>query len=445
MLTYIAAKYTEYENLRAIIEGKAPPHEKSKSKSQAKSKARKRSDSSHQPPQTPSKKRVMAVVETPRHNKQNEEEDVLNPTPQQPKLLMLGPTPQKNGIFISMINQLPPETPFQTKRSSRQVLGEVPNNASTSIPLTPSKKSPSGAEFTTPSKVANTPVENSNSTRTPMSSGRRFLLGHFATPGKRKRPEAEQSTPESIKRFRTPAFFRAYTMPEALEPVEEEEQDEARERRPRSFGLPGLRRPFLKTLSSMIKERKKEAQAEEQDREREEMDRLDEEEDLLRELEDDMEAAINGGGDLDRDGFLDNDVARELNEIDKAEDEAAEKSGFIRRVFKKRGLKRQTRRVISRFHEYSLGLELTDLVRPTRNVPNPTTEEPEHEESNDESGSEHDEDDALIDTIPAKKSTKEPVKAPAKSTKKGPDRNNYRRLKIKSKNSKGKGRFGRRR
>lgn len=85
-------------------------------------------------------------------------------------------------------------------------------------------------------------------------------------------------------------------------------------------------------------------------------------------------------------------------------------------------------------------------MRPVRNVPKPDVEDPEVEESNDESASEHDGDEALVGPSPTKKAPKEPTEAPGKkSTKKGPDRNNYRRLKIKSKSSTGKGRFGRRR
>lgn len=116
----------------------------------------------------------------------------------------------------------------------------------------------------------------------------------------------------------------------------------------------------MKTLSSMIRERKMEVQAEEDEREREEMDKLDEEESLLRELEEDMYMAPTrfGEGDLDREGFLENDVRGELSEIEKAEDEAAEKTGFVRKVFKKKGLKRQTRRSNSMFCKRGIGTKL---------------------------------------------------------------------------------------
>jgi hypothetical protein len=237
---------------------------------------------------------------------------------------MLGPTPQKNGIFIGIFDHLPAETPSH----ERTALSEVNINAPA-----------------TPSKIAATPeFERSKFSRTPMSEGRRFLLDQFVTPRKRKRQEEEQDrTPSSIaKRFMTPAFFRQYTQP--LETVEEEES-------PKSRPLPG-RRPFLKTLSSMIKEIR---DAEEE--------KADADLDVLHELEDDERSGAveakkisktssktdidTKPSDLDRDGFRESDVGAELNEINEAEQAEAEKSGIVKKIWKKKGLKRQTRRVNS--------------------------------------------------------------------------------------------------
>lgn len=112
-----------------------------------------------------------------------------------------------------------------------------------------------------------------------MSSGRRFLLDQFVTPRKRKAEEEGDGTPSSIaKRFATPAFFRQYMVPTAIESVVETQEEEEVVRR-----VP--RKPLLKTLSVMIREIREGKEKEVKRVEREEEDRLDEELEMLREVE----------------------------------------------------------------------------------------------------------------------------------------------------------------
>jgi hypothetical protein len=315
--TATAAKYKEYENLRALLGGKALPHT-------SKDQKRKRS-AKEDAPKTPSK-RAAKTISTPGQQKPQItlDNNPIENTPPAPRPVMLGPTPQKNGIFIGIFDHLPAETPSH----ERTALSEVNINAPA-----------------TPSKIAATPeFERSKYTRTPMSEGRRFLLDQFVTPRKRKQQEEEQErTPSSIaKRFMTPAFFRQYTQP--LDTISEET--------PKPRPLPG-RRPFLKTLSSMIKEIR---DAEEE--------KADADLDVLRDLENDEKSGdpeakeISNASfkevetkpaDLDRDGFKESDVEAEINEINEAEQAEAEKSGIFKKIWKKKGLKRQTKRINSAF------------------------------------------------------------------------------------------------
>jgi hypothetical protein len=308
-----AVKYKEYEKIRALLSGEVPPHTKDRTRKRKEPVA----------PTTPSK-RITKANSTPTHQKLQDGPDNLavETTPQQPKPLMLGPTPQKNGIFVGIFDQLSTQTP----QSERTALTEVNIN----VPATPSKTSPPD-------------YERSKFTRTPMSEGRRFLLDQFITPRKRKRQHEEQErTPSSIaKRFMTPAFFKQYAEP--LEAVAEEEM-------PMPKDLPGKRPPFLKTLSSMIKELR-----------HAEQDRLDDDLQLLNELEADQTyksvqadnpskpscIVVENRGDLDKDGFIESDVQADLQEVNEAEAAEAQKSGMFRKLWKKKGQKRQTRRVKS--------------------------------------------------------------------------------------------------
>ena len=239
---------------------------------------------------------------------------------------MLGPTPQKNGIFIGMFDTISVQTP--THR--RSALAEVDDNL-----------------VHTPSKLAATPSSrDSKLQKTPMSEGKRFYLDQYMTP---RQPKGRDKTPSSLsKKYLTPAFFGKYR--EVPSDLPGEEASEPRR-------APWKRPKFMRTLSSMINDLKKEDEIVEED------EAFDEEMMVLREIEEEeeenpgnasLQARKTDGEPLlesaamDRDGFVASDTREDPAPQDKAEESAKQPS----RAFKKKGQKRQTRRVksMSAFH-----------------------------------------------------------------------------------------------
>jgi hypothetical protein len=214
--------------------------------------------------------------------------------------------------------------PSGTPSKRRAVLADVELN----VLQTPSRKAQGPASETSQESRA-------RGERTPLSAGKRFMLNQFVTP--KKRDLEEEGTPSSTFRgLATPAFLRRGNVLGAI--------DETDETTPRP--APWKRRGLGRSLSSMIQAMKKD-----------EDDQLDEEADIMREMEleeagivmpkkpkvpeiqvDDSQAAMPLGPD------------RGL-ETDEDEDEEPElgRDGLPRKVWKKKGLKRQTRRVISEF------------------------------------------------------------------------------------------------
>lgn len=233
---------------------------------------------------------------------------------------MIGPTPQRDGIVLGLFDLLPADTP--SKR--RSVLAEVVPN----VLQTPSKS--------TAKAESETSLESgARGERTPQSTGKRFMLDRFVTPKKRRLGDGTGvGTPtSSLKGFSTPAFLRRNT---SLDVVDEE--DEATPR-----PAPWKRRGLGRSLSSMIQSMK---QAEE--------DRLDEEAELMREFEMEAEGIVVAKkGKLEKVLVGDSQVVMPLGpdkglESDE-DDEKENEDGAGRRVWKKKGLKRQTRRVISEY------------------------------------------------------------------------------------------------
>jgi hypothetical protein len=266
-------------------------------------------------------------VSTPKKSiPQDLEGPAVDFTPPPPKPTMIGPTPQKDGIFIGIFDNLPAVTPSR----NRTILGDADINTAH-----------------TPSKVLATPEHihtQARHSRTPMSVGKRFMLDQYVTPGKRK--ATEEGTPSTLsKRFMTPAFLRRDTS--VLEVVAEDEIESPRAQRS------GWQRPIImRSLSSMIKSLRQE-----------EDEQLDEDLDLLREMEDDGESGgqittsaversslksrdsgVGFDQELDNEGFLNYDVGEELKQVQAAEAAEAEETGQPKRVWKKRGQKRQTKR-----------------------------------------------------------------------------------------------------
>lgn len=334
-------------------------------------------------------------------------------------------------------------------------MGDVELN----ILQTPSRKSQEAASETSLESRA-------RGERTPVSVGKRFMLNQFVTPKKRKMEE--EGTPSSTTRgLATPAFLRRGNLLGAI--------DEADEATPRP--APWKRRGLGRSLSAMIQAMKKD-----------EDDKLDEEADIMREMEmeeagismppkkprvpqilvEDSQAAMPLGPDRGLEDEEDEDEEPELGP-----------DGKPRRVWKKKGLKRQTRRVISK-STYLVLISPTNII-PVR--PNFIKSKPEsalqiHDDSEDDQDkvaetqgnshategidSEDDNSDYASDVSHTpkqrkvqKKKTEEAKDQPKEGGVKTAARKikatahaNFRRLKIKSSTgAKGgaKGKFGRRR
>ena len=271
------------------------------------------------PSETPRRQRVLEKdVQQFEHA---EEELEIEPTPAFIRCA-LGPTPQKNGAVLGIFDMLPAETPSK---------GEVTALVATAalVSATPSK-----ATKRTPSEL--------DLSRTPQSSSKqRFLEAFIATPLKRKREGGEggRQTPSTAKRqYATPAFLqRSFSHSR----IDEASEDCA------ASGPPAKKRGLVRSLSTIIRGLKKQ-----------EEERMDDEWDILNELE------AEGRGEkrppLDREKVLvaDSQAAEmplgpdqgEETQEDSGDDDpgALDANGNPRKVWKKKGLKRQTRRVIMR-------------------------------------------------------------------------------------------------
>lgn len=238
-------------------------------------------------------------------------------SPQGPAFI--GPTPQRDGIVLGLFDNLNAETP--SKR--RIIFGEIEPN----VFQTPTKKDTEAAsEASSASRI--------RGERTPLSITKRNLFNQFVTPKKRKLDE--EGTPSSTLRgLATPAFLRRDN---ALDRIEE-----ADETTPRP--APWKRRSMVRSLSAMIQNMRKD-----------EDDRLDEEADIMRELEMEEEgisAPLKPRvsqvqvGDSQVEMPLGVDRGDSEEEDEEEEEEELGRDGQPRKVWKKKGLKRQTRRTNS--------------------------------------------------------------------------------------------------
>lgn len=237
-------------------------------------------------------------------------------SPQGPAFI--GPTPQRDGIVLGLFDSLNAETP--SKR--RIIFGEIDTN----VFQTPTKKDTEAAsEASSASRI--------RGERTPLSVTKRNLFNQFVTPKKRKLDE--EGTPTSaLKDLATPAFLRRDNVLDRIE--------EADETTPRP--APWKKKGMVRSLSAMIRSMRKD-----------EDDRLDEEADIMRELEMEEEG-IPAPARLrvPQVQVVDSQVVMPLgpdrgseSEDDEGEEELG-RDGQPRRVWKKKGLKRQTRRTNSK-------------------------------------------------------------------------------------------------
>ncbi|GAB7360884.1 hypothetical protein MBLNU230_g0870t1 [Neophaeotheca triangularis] len=310
----IAAKYNHYDFLRgrkAVRYAVQTPTKPAKRRSIENDREALRERPANAVDSTPKKETVKLDVQQP-HRLSPVQEEEPEPTPAFIRHA-LGPTPQKDGQILGIFDLPGSATP------SRKI-GDTPSKPRAEVAGTPTKPSTSS------------PIQL-NLTRTPQSSSKRFYLDAFAgTPLKRKR-EDDHGTPATAKRlFATPTFLRR-SFP--LAPVEEEEESTLRPR--------GKKQPMVRSLSSMIQNMRK--QQEEQ---------LDDEQDIM----DEVEAEARGDSVPSKaasESFVEDSQGVEMplgpdqgppeSDEEEADAGALDANGNPRKVWKKKGLKRQTRRV----------------------------------------------------------------------------------------------------
>ncbi|KAK3699332.1 hypothetical protein LTR37_016484 [Vermiconidia calcicola] len=447
----ISAKYAEYSRLRRPAPKPTSTPEKPR-----------RPKSARADGEALKERAANRVTATPKKEAKNtksahEEElpDVIEePTPACIRCA-LGPTPQKDGEILGIFDMLPAATPSR-------------GDATTRIASTPIV----GA---TPSKATALASSEPTVSRTPQSSGKRFYLDAFAgTPLKRKRGE-EHYTPNTAKRqYATPSFLRRSFPLAAID----EEQD--------SLGVPPpfRKKGLVRSLSTIIQGLK-----------RQEEERMNDDWDVMNEIEAE-ECGETGRPSAPKVLVEDSQVVNlplGPDQGDQSSDEASDvdpgaldANGKPRKVWKKKGLKRQTKRVIMRpvthkpkkakpAEEAEVDGSDSEVVTETQQLDRPgrkTTRKvsgdaDEGRDASEDSGAESDDrhDSQQSQHNQSEKVTKKGKKTskaghakkqedsqPAEASKKPKKVNalahtNFRKLKIKNKNSKanGKGgRFGRR-
>ncbi|KAL8973335.1 MAG: hypothetical protein Q9183_000028 [Haloplaca sp. 2 TL-2023] len=257
----------------------------------------------------------------------------------------IGPTPQKNGRVLGLFDLLTPSSTIRTP-SKRPSLVPLPSNAVG----TPSRSAPKIGGEEQPGSIAS-PRKRSKS---PLSASKRTYLASFLTPSARRFADAD-GTPESCHpvstlRFdNTPAFLRrdSQVLPRSQGdklPNYDDENDSLpwspvamRVMRPKSIG---------KGLSALVKGLRDMEEA-----------KLDEEMDTLRELE--GEGGITARSQAPRlpkvcaqDSQVpdmplgpDGQVESESEDEDVSKRQGTVRNGRPPKVWKKRGQKRTTRRV----------------------------------------------------------------------------------------------------
>ncbi|KAM3505716.1 hypothetical protein MY11210_007856 [Beauveria gryllotalpidicola] len=429
----IAAKYTEYNKTRDILARKtsAPP-----AKEHAPNPKKRRPD--RPPTETPLKKNKYA--ETPIKNRTLDEDQYMS-TPAISRRLFspahvtsIGPTPQRDGKVLGLFDLL---------------MGKELGTPSKSGTNDPSPTTPRGrrrhADDATPSRRRRSEDEVSKLSRTPMSSGKRHMLNTFMTPLKIRDAGAGAGvgTPTmgsvSKLQFDTPAFLRRHTLPAP---------DEAA-----AFGAPAPlklpRKPLGRGLSEIVASLRKV-----------EDDRLDDDDDMaaLREAEAAETVSVRSAAVpraepaaaatlKESDIMARDDEAQHLplgglddeGMYDSPED--ADHSGLHGQpqiVYKKKGQKRTTRRV---------NMRPTITERPTAPLDDSQDMVPETQLDGQENMDDEYED--ADDTEGKKQPVKEGVVKNSVCKVNELAHANFRRLKLRSKNMKGKPggmrrRFGRR-
>ncbi|KAI6844563.1 hypothetical protein KC315_g6844 [Hortaea werneckii] len=376
-----------------------------------------------------------------------EEEPDVEPTPAFIRSA-LGPTPQKDGQVLGIFDL--PQSATPSKRLSMPSIAESPTAKSS-----PSKRSAPPLDSPGPKNLSTTPQSTSK---------RRWLDAFAGTPLKRKHEEDGAQTPGTAKRqYSTPSFLKRTS---SLAPIEEEDGSGPLFKKPR--------KGMVRSLSSLIQNLRKQ-----------EEERMDDEWDILNDLEaEEQDPAPSRPSNASK-VLVEDSQVQEPSEMPLGPDRAPESEeeggsgpedggigpdGKPRKPWKKKGLKRQTRRVIMRpvMHRPKKAAEL-DTVNEEDEVGDQVVEETQlaagasaregRSDDDYDSGGEGEEasdSEAAVarkrgrqkDSDPQKdkqgkasngeKSTGKKISATAHA--------NFRALKIKNKNSKagGRGRFGRR-
>ena len=337
----------------------------------------------------------------------------------------LGPTPQRDGTVLGIFDLLSAGTP--SKRSATQ--GRQARHA---------------AADGTPSKPpASTPCKGGAVARTPQPSARRLHLSGSAL--KRKRGNDEPDTPGTGKRlFTTPAFLRRCA------PLREEDGEFVDARMP--VAPPFKRKPFVRSLSTIIQGLRKQ-----------EAEKMDDEWAVLDEIEAEargeprqpaapstpskpsaqpVQPAQHRPPAADADDMpLGPDQAAHHSDAEPSAPDADAHPPRPTKAWKKKGQKRQTRRVIMR-----------PVAPKQKPAPAAVQDESDAEAATRTKGGERDADadaDSAGSDSDATPPQPQPQPAATKPKKKvsAQAHANFRALKIKNKNSKakGKGRFGGRR
>ena len=322
----LAAKYKEYDNLRRRpTRPQTTPRESARSTPKQAEQNVLKERSANAIAATPSKSENTAKIPQPPELPAVPEEE---PTPACVRRA-LGPTPQKDGAVLGIFDMLSTGTP---SKGGSDFLTAAPEAL---VAGTPTK--------------AQHPSGDPNLSKTPQSSSKRYYLETFAgTPLKRKREDEILGTPSTAKKlFATPSFLRRnWSLPRIDEDNAESTAAPA--------GPPFKKnRPLVRSLSTIIQGLKKQ-----------EEEKMDDDWDIMNEIEAEErgeappprpnkpapsrvmveDSQVPEAGDMP----LGPDQGAESSEEDGEGDAGLDAEGRPRKVWKKKGLKRQTRRVIMR-------------------------------------------------------------------------------------------------
>lgn len=429
----IAAKYRQYDNLRRRpTKAQTTPRKTTESTPTKAEQKVLRETSPNAVAATPSKDSKSAK------SPQSAELPVVQEEEPTPACIRhaLGPTPQKDGAVLGIFDMLSAGTPSKAKTGAQLTSGSL-------VTGTPSKP--------------NAPVSSDRHlSRTPHSPGKRFYLDAFAgTPLKRKREDDDHTPVGTSKLFATPSFLRR-NWPHS------QPGDNA-------VGATAANPPFnkrllVRSLSTIIQGLK-----------RQEEDRMEDEWDILNEMEAEERGEVVRPAALPK-VLVEDSQGAEMplgpdQGIDSSEEDgdadpgALDANGNPRKVWKKKGLKRQTRRVIMRpvlqkaksapgallpgVEGLEAIVEETQVQEPLRRRTCGNDDEDEFVDEQSDAGTKHDGQHSWNEKgtkVPAKgrKKAGSEAKNMEKTKKVKPEAHaNFRKLKIKNKNSKAKGRGGR--